>query len=416
MIAAGMDSASIKATLDNANSCSTKCKSCKSGCKSRSETADHREPTHSQPNIALPSNTSCCSSAKNKEPSEARPNNGLTKKVEPTVGQNDTTITSTQPPSCCSRKKESQEEPPSASEVETTKIDPKKSERAKLITSLQQSVRKQETNHKIALESLMNPCRCGEGYGCTCLSIPDKYTFFAEFVGTGIDMEALELNLQCGSSCGVKCKSCSTKCCGKSSKPPNNINPTLDTNESDCTSADKLPHPPLDQDPIAHGSSNDQAMNSNPTYPKRSAKEANLDDLDSVDNSRLIQMVYNSVQPGKTCCQPQDEIGQPSKKPKVEAAPVKNCCASRSDDKDSKKDTVASNSCCGGSDKKNSSGCSCCFDPENPTFYTDTDGIRTCGCGCNKPALDCSHCLKDLCEEIILKPPSSCRVSHSLGE
>ena len=83
-------------------------------------------------------------------------------------------------------------------------------------------------------------------------------------------------------------------------------------------------------------------------------------------------------------------------------------------------------SCCGGADSKkagpceaDSCGCSCsrpkkgpqklpsaANDPSHPNVQMDTDGDYSCGCGCQKPLAECTDCVNDFCEKVLLKPPS----------
>ncbi|KAJ2877734.1 hypothetical protein FB639_003637 [Coemansia asiatica] len=67
-------------------------------------------------------------------------------------------------------------------------------------------------------------------------------------------------------------------------------------------------------------------------------------------------------------------------------------------------------SCCGSGDDEG--GC-CCKkrasnqlwqpgDSENPEV--DKDGALACSCGCRKPFEECTDCLEDLCEEVLLRP------------
>ncbi|ORX90767.1 hypothetical protein K493DRAFT_56460 [Basidiobolus meristosporus CBS 931.73] len=261
----------------------------------------------------------------------------------------------------------------------------------------------------------MNPCRCGEGFACTCFSIPDEYDFFAEFDGTDVDTEALRLSLQCGSSCGANCNSCSTKCCGSSKKKDENAktgtrdrhslerskpssqatSPKLVTNESGIFNASQS----------SDGEVKDASTSEHKSL-KRTAAVANLDEPEPIDNNKLIQMVYNSVSSSVSCCQPSENKGDTGKAGENTS---QGCCSKgNSENHEPTPKSNSTGSCCGGGAAGN---CACCFDPENPTFYLDTDGVRTCGCGCKKPASDCSHCLKDLCEG---KSPSEnqCYMNH----
>ncbi|RKP33263.1 hypothetical protein BJ085DRAFT_27232 [Dimargaris cristalligena] len=41
------------------------------------------------------------------------------------------------------------------------------------------------------------------------------------------------------------------------------------------------------------------------------------------------------------------------------------------------------------------------------TVYIDRDGAPACACGCQKPAGECGHCLKDLCEATLFNWPTN---------
>jgi hypothetical protein len=79
--------------------------------------------------------------------------------------------------------------------------------------------------------------------------------------------------------------------------------------------------------------------------------------------------------------------------------------------------------CCGDSAKANGhdpKGCAncqvecrcaetqgkCCTTKDERKEYFDNDGVPICGCGCTIPAQECGDCVRDLCTEYILKPPS----------
>ncbi|KAJ1842009.1 hypothetical protein LPJ57_010138, partial [Coemansia sp. RSA 486] len=70
-------------------------------------------------------------------------------------------------------------------------------------------------------------------------------------------------------------------------------------------------------------------------------------------------------------------------------------------------------SCCGDGDGGDGGGGCCCKkrkaskawrpgDPDNPEV--DEDGALACSCGCRKPFEECTDCLEDLCEEVLLRP------------
>ncbi|KAJ1641847.1 hypothetical protein IWQ61_010710 [Dispira simplex] len=43
--------------------------------------------------------------------------------------------------------------------------------------------------------------------------------------------------------------------------------------------------------------------------------------------------------------------------------------------------------------------------PSVCNIYIDPYGAPSCACGCDKPSQECSDCMKDLCEEFLLRPP-----------
>ncbi|KAJ2004622.1 copper-binding transcription factor [Coemansia sp. RSA 2322] len=71
--------------------------------------------------------------------------------------------------------------------------------------------------------------------------------------------------------------------------------------------------------------------------------------------------------------------------------------------------TAGMSQCCSGGAGEGSK-CGCCKkrkqmwqpgDPDNPEV--DEDGALACSCGCHKPFEECTDCLEDLCEDVLLK-------------
>ncbi|PVU93280.1 hypothetical protein BB561_003375 [Smittium simulii] len=59
-------------------------------------------------------------------------------------------------------------------------------------------------------------------------------------------------------------------------------------------------------------------------------------------------------------------------------------------------------SCC--TDCKCGPNSSCCILKKKHNVLPDSDGALSCGCGCRKPYVECSDCIKDMCEEVIFRP------------
>ncbi|KAJ2719845.1 hypothetical protein GGI07_004964 [Coemansia sp. Benny D115] len=62
---------------------------------------------------------------------------------------------------------------------------------------------------------------------------------------------------------------------------------------------------------------------------------------------------------------------------------------------------ASSSCCCSSRKRKRASSAWQLGDPDNP--LVDADGALACSCGCSKPFEECSDCLKDLCEDVLLR-------------
>ncbi|KAJ1913305.1 hypothetical protein H4219_005264 [Mycoemilia scoparia] len=131
--------------------------------------------------------------------------------------------------------------------------------------------------------------------------------------------------------------------------------------------------------------------------------------------SNTIDFAANKDNSGGPHCEPSSPSSQPAASSSGGGGGGGGgCCGSSSAMAVASATDTKKSGCCGGSGGTCSCSCSTMRkknqnrepikinDPEHPNVKVDEDGDYSCGCGCSKPLVECSDCVNDLCEEVLI--------------